>query len=159
MAVSDRLAFIPRNQPCELGVAFFDVLGVLITGWTGATFSCFVDGVAVAGGSISEHATNPGLGKIVLTAAQTNGYGIDIKASITNPNAGTFVAFLTTSDLRDNVGRAATLEGQLHQVWMSLANRFTEDGLNITLYAADGTTIVLRGDVSHGTLAVKGHMS
>jgi hypothetical protein len=83
MAASDASAFPPRGVAFRLGVSFRTTSGVLITGWTGASATVYVDGSAAGTATPTEYGSL-GMGYIDLTAAQMNGALIQIVATVTN---------------------------------------------------------------------------
>jgi hypothetical protein len=102
MSQNQSYVFPPQNQPCCIPVAFRDLQGNLIAGWTGAATQVYVGGANGVVGAAPVESTNSssapgGIGYLNLTAAQMNAPMIEVVCTITNANATAYTATILTS--------------------------------------------------------------
>ena len=100
MALPNATLFPVSNQSFTFGVEFIDVTtGKLVTSWTAAAATVYIDGangVALSGAELPIEIQTSGIGYMTLTAAHMNGNLIQVKATVSNSNAGDFSANIKT---------------------------------------------------------------
>ncbi len=105
MAASNAICFPVYGQAFRVIVAFRDIFGNLLTGWTGASAMAYPDNGTGVTCTIAESPAGSGIGTVDIPAAQMSCTSCTVVASITNTNATASVTVVNPVNLSQFSGR------------------------------------------------------